>query len=269
MDFRDKIVLITGASSGIGAATSKEFARLGAKVLLLARSEDNLKKVADEIKKEGGYAKYYTIDISDHKSVDKISKKIKKDIGVPDIIFNNAGSGPFKFIEETSPDEVFALMTPYFGAFFITRSFMTEMLKRNSGHIVNMSSNSYVLSFPGVTGYIAANAAMRGFNDALRSDLYATNIRVTIIACSKVNTTFWANNPTCEQRCPTAQELLPTPNADEAAKTIVKGVYKKKKVIYIPSLLRIAVFIRYLCPPFMHWLLYKTGYKRENIAHLM
>ncbi|MEK6984630.1 MAG: SDR family oxidoreductase [Nanoarchaeota archaeon] len=264
MDFNNKLVLITGASSGIGAATAKEFAKHNARVLLLARRKEELRKVAEEIQREGGYAKYLAADITDHKSVERVTNKIKKEIGVPDIIFNNAGSGPFKFIEETTPEEALQLLTPYVGGFFITKAFMQEMLKNNKGHIVNMTSHSYVLAFPGATGYIAANAAMRGFTDALRADLYGTKINITLVACSKVNSTFWENNPGSELRCPSAHDFLPTPSTVDVGKAIVKGVYHERKQILIPRSLLFAVCLKYICPPFMRWLLYKTGYKRGS-----
>jgi len=263
MDFKERLVLITGASSGIGAATAKEFAKHNAKVLLLARREEELKKIAIEIKQNGGYAKFYVVDISDYKSVEKVAKKIKKEIGVPDIIFNNAGIGIWKFVEETSPEEVHALMTVYFGAFFITRAFMPEMLKRNSGHIINMSSAASVLQFPGLTGYISAHAAMRGFNNALRVDLYDTNIKTTLVSLAKIKSTFWSNNPGSEERYTKIAYLMGVPTVEHVAKKIVKGAYKGKKVVVIPFLLRPAQFIGLIFPSFMRWILCKTGYKRK------
>ena len=263
MDFRKSLVLITGASSGIGAATAKEFAKYNATVLLLARREEELKKISDDIKQNGGYAKYYLVDISDYKSVEKACNKIRKEVGIPDIIFNNGGIGIWKFVEETSPEEVHKLMTVYFGAFFVTRCFMAEMLKRNSGHIVNMSSASSVLPFPGLTGYISAHAAMRGFNEALRMDLYDTNIKVTLVSLAKIKSTFWTNNPGSEERYTKIAYIMGVPTVDYVAKKIVKGVYKGKNNIVIPFLLRPTRFLSLVLPGFMRWILWSTGYKRK------
>ncbi|MEK6984629.1 MAG: SDR family oxidoreductase [Nanoarchaeota archaeon] len=265
MDFNNKLVLITGASSGIGAATAKEFAKHNARVLLLARRIEELRKVAEEIQREGGYAKYYPVNIADYRSVEKTANKIKKEVGIPDIIFNNGGSGIWKYIDEETSEDISKLMTLYFGAFFVTRVFLPDILKRNTGHIVNMSSHVPVLPFPGANGYIVAHAAMRGFTDALRSDLYNTDINVTLLSCAKFRSTFWANNPGSEERYPKVALILGVPPVEVVARIIVKSTYKKKKVVTIPSLLKLADLINFICPPLMRWLLYHTGFTRKDL----
>jgi len=98
---KDKIVLITGASSGIGEEMANAFAKAGASVILIARNSDKLTQLASSITKNGGIAFTYPLDISDFKEVIEQTNLIKKEIGIPDIIINNAGSGIWKHTEDT------------------------------------------------------------------------------------------------------------------------------------------------------------------------
>ena len=93
MDLNGKIMLITGASSGIGAATARAAARAGAKVVLLARTKSKLENVADSVRKEGSMAHVYPVDLTVAEAVAEIAKRVTADVGPPDIIFNNAGVG--------------------------------------------------------------------------------------------------------------------------------------------------------------------------------
>jgi len=175
-------------------------------VLLLARSEGKLEQIVDEINAQGGESNAFSLDIGDYKAVIEIAEKIKADIGVPDIIINNAGGGKWRFIEETDYQEAVDMISaPYLGAFFITKAFMPEMLARNSGHIVNVTSFAAVIPFSGATGYIAARKAMIGFHEALTADLYRTNIKTSLAYFAKVESSFWEHNPGSEERLPLAQ----------------------------------------------------------------
>ena len=172
MDLNGKIMLITGASSGIGAATARAAARAGAKVVLLARTKSKLENVADSIRKEGGTAHVYPVDLTVAEAVAEIAKRVTAEIGLPDIIFNNAGAGKWLYAQETEPADAVSMMaSPYFAAFFVTRAFLPDMLKRKSGYIINMTSAASRLVWPGATAYIAARWAIHGFTEALRADL--------------------------------------------------------------------------------------------------
>ena len=262
--FSNKTVLITGASSGIGAATAKEFAKSGAEVLLVARNESKLRKVVDEIIADGGKAKYFPADISDYKVVKQLAEKIKGEIGVPDILVNNAGQGIWKFMDETSYKEVAEMMAvPYFAAFYVTKAFLPDMIKRNSGHIVNMTSYAGFIAFSGATAYIGARTAMIGFHNALTVDLYQTNIKTSLAYFAKVTSDYWQNNPGSEERLPTSQALIPVITAEKAAKTIVNGVRKEKRKIAAPFMIFVMNgLIRYF-PSVTRLIINKTGYRKK------
>ena len=256
MDLNGKIMLITGASSGIGAATAKAAARAGAKVVLLARTRSKLENVADSIRKEGGTAHVYPVDLTVAGAVAEIAKRVTVDVGPPDIIFNNAGAGKWLYVQETEPaDAVNMMASPYFAAFFITRAFLPDMLKRNSGYIINMTSAASRLVWPGATAYIAARWAMHGFTEALRADFSGTGIRVMLASFAKVASSYWENNPGSEKRLPKAQALMRVLTPEEAAAAIVKGIRRNKCEVIAPFMLRVIFILNRFFPSVTRWIM--------------
>lgn len=134
MKIAGQLVLVTGASSGIGAATAKAMARKGGRLLLMARTRPALEQVAAEIRTSGGSAWIYPTDLSDALAVSETARIMLREVGVPDILINNAGAGRWLWMDETNSAEAVEMMTsPYFGAFNITRAVLPEMLRRGSG----------------------------------------------------------------------------------------------------------------------------------------
>jgi short-subunit dehydrogenase len=265
MNVSNKTALITGASSGIGAEMAKELAAKGAEVILLARNEDKLKKIESEIKEMGGRAKYYVVDLADAEMVSYVASQIKTEIGIPDILINNAGAGKWKFIYETSSDEAWQMMeVPYFAAFNLTRAFLPEMLKRDSGHIVNVSSVSSRFVWPGATAYHAARWALKGFNEALRADLYHTNIRVILFESGVIESEYWANNPGSRERVPKIAKMIPNLKPAHVAKAIVQGIEKNKRLIVIPFMMKTIYWQHFFFPQIVQWLMTVTGYRRST-----
>ncbi|RMG96633.1 MAG: SDR family NAD(P)-dependent oxidoreductase, partial [Chloroflexi bacterium] len=141
MEIQGKTAVITGASSGIGAATAKALAQKGAHVLLLARTQDKLAEVAESIIAANGQASIYPVDLSQSEAIRETAVQIQTQHGTPHILINNAGMGRWLAIDETDPAEARQMMAvPYFAAFEITRAFINGMLAQNEGHIVNITS---------------------------------------------------------------------------------------------------------------------------------
>jgi NADP-dependent 3-hydroxy acid dehydrogenase YdfG len=139
----------------------------------------------------GEAASFYTTDLRDAAAVTSLSDRVTSEIGTPDIIVNNAGAGRWKFVEETTPAEAVDMMAvPYFAAFNVTHAFLPGMLRRNTGHIVNVSSVGSRFVWPGATAYIAARWAVRGFTQALRADLADTGIHVTLYESGVVQSEY-------------------------------------------------------------------------------
>jgi short-subunit dehydrogenase len=262
MEIKGNIVLITGASSGIGAATARAMAAQGGHVLLLARNETALKKVESEIAAQGGKAKTFPIDLSDLYAVDNVAKRIKEEIGIPDIIINNAGAGCWQYVEETTPSEAVEMMAvPYFAAFYITRAFISEMRNRNSGHILNITSVAAYFVWPGATAYTAARWAMRGFTKALQADLHGTGISVSLVAIGKVDSPYFDHNPDSEERIPKIGKIYPVLTTEQVATSILRAVRENKKEVIIPFLHRLTVFFHSFFPGLVEGLLISTGWK--------
>ena len=156
------------------------------------------------------------------------------------------------------------IKAPYLGAFFVTKAFMPDLLKRNSGHIVSMTSFAAMTPFSGATSYIATRMAMVGFHEALTADLYHTGIKTSLAYFAKVKSSFWEHNPGSEERLPLAQKYIPVITSVKAAQSIVKGVMNGKKYISAPFMIKVILFLKYLNPSITRYILNKTGYKRKT-----
>ena len=262
MKINGKTVLVTGASSGMGASIAKAMAKAGGRLLLLARREHALRAVADEITRAGGEARVYPVDLANATAVMDVARRITAEVGTPEIIVNNAGAGKWLFVEETSPEEAVQMMAlPYFAAFFTTRAFLPDMLKRNSGHIINISSVGSRFVWPGATAYLAARWAVRGFTEALRADLYRTGIRVTLYESGVVGSPYWEHNPGSLERVPKMGQLIPPLTPEQVGEAIVKGVERNKRLIVTPFMMRLTYWQHAIVPWLVQWLMIVTGYR--------
>ena len=264
MKIEGKIILITGASSGIGKACAINLAEHGAQVILQARGEEALREVANTIESNGGKASVYPVDLSDFNQINSSAERIKSEVGVPDVIVNNAGMGKWLFIEETDNAEIEQMMSvPYFAAFHTTRAFINEILERNSGHIINVNSPASLLAFPAASSYTGARWALRGFNDALRADMNGTKIRVTMLVAAKVSSSYFDNNPGSEERLPKISVLFGTLTPEQVAKSIHGCIKSPRNYVIIPFLLAVVVWFNRIFPSIEEWLVFKTSFKRQ------
>lgn len=267
MNLKNTLMLITGASSGIGAATAKLAAREGARVILVARSGDKLEQLADEIRRAGGTAYTHAADVTNPQAVTVMEKIISAEIGTPDILFNNAGGGKWLRIEDTSMDEAAEMMAaPYLSAFYVTRAFLPAMLGRNSGLVINMTSLGGFMSWPGASSYLAARWAMRGFNEGLRADLYGSKVRTMLTAFAKVESEYWQKNPESMKKLPGAQKMIPVLTSEQAARAILSGIRWNLPVVFAPFMLWVILTLNYLFPQITRWLVYNTGDKRGVLS---
>jgi short-subunit dehydrogenase len=245
-----KLVLVTGASSGIGEATAKRYGASGARVLLFARNAERLGAVANAIRREGGTATAYPVDLSDAKAIEEVSARIAREAGTPDILINNAGAGRWLPLIETTPEEALAMIeVPYLAAFNLTRAFLPQMLARRSGGIACVTSPASYLTWPNACAYIAARHALKGFADGLRNELRGTGITVTLVVLGAVETPYWEHNPGSRAHVPVANTMLfPTLTADEAAETIVIGTEARQRLTVRPWPFRLLFALNALMP---------------------
>lgn len=265
MDIKNKIVLITGASSGIGEATARAMAKKGANVLLTARTKEALDKIVSEIQQSGGTASAVAVDLTDAAAVEKAAAAIRENTGIPDIIVNNAGIGRWLSVDETSFSEVQQMMAaPYFSAFFTTKCFLADMLKRNSGFIINITSPAAYVAIPGATAYTASRWAMRGFSKALEADLRQTGIKVCLVVPGKVSSSYFANNPGSEERIPAISNIYKTLSPEEVANIIINAIEKNKKEVVVPYLMKMTMYFHRMFPGIMEWMVASTGLKKNS-----
>ena len=245
-----KLVLVTGASSGIGEAAAKLYGKEGAKVLLLARNRKRLDRVAAAIREGGGEAAAYPVDLADAAAIDETSARILREQGTPDVLINNAGAGSWKRLLDTTAEEALAMIeVPYLAAFNLTRALLPGMIARKSGAIANISSPASYLVWPNATAYIAARHAMRGFAEALRADLKGTGVTVTLVVLGTVETTYWENNPGSRENVPVPNpRLAPTLSSDEAAQVIHDAVERGRRTVFKPAILRALVLLNAIAP---------------------
>ncbi len=180
---KDKIVLITGASSGFGAAAAKLFAQEGCKIVLAARRIERLEEMASEIRAAGGNALPVSVDVTQPAQINEMVKAAVDHYGRIDILFNNAGFGRLDWFEALDPikDIQAQITVDLLGVIWTARAVLPQMYKQRSGHIINMSSMSGWAAPPLYTVYSAAKFGVRGFTEALRREALPFGVRVSAL----------------------------------------------------------------------------------------
>ena len=182
---QDKVVIITGASSGIGEATAKELASKGAKLVLSARREDRLKKLQEEIQNNGGQAIYKVTDVTSRKQMEELAEYALNEFGKIDVLINNAGIMPQAFLAENKVDEWDQMIDVNIkGVLYAIATIVLSMRERKSGHVINLSSVAGHNIYPGGTVYCGTKFAVKAISEGLRQEeaISGTNIRVTNIS---------------------------------------------------------------------------------------
>lgn len=245
-----KLVLVTGASSGIGEATALRYGAAGAHVLLLARNAERLYGVAHAIRAGGGTATAFPLDLQGSEATRDTAARIEAEIGTPDLLINNAGAGRWLALSETSPEEARAMIdVPYLAAFNLTRAFAPAMIARGAGGLVFVTSPASYLAWPNASAYIAARRALAGFAEALQSELKGTGIAVTLVVLGNVDTPYWEHNPDSLKNVPHADpRLMPTLTPKQAADAIFEGAAQKKLFVVKPAAYRALFVLNALFP---------------------
>ena len=223
---RDRVVVVTGASSGIGHAVTAMMARAGAKVIMVARGEEKLAEALDEIKTMGGKAWSYTCDVSDLDACDQLIDKITEDHGAIDVLVNNAGRSIRRSIAlsyDRFHDFERTMQLNYFGSLRLIMRALPGMTARRKGHVINISSIGVLTNSPRFSAYVASKAALDAFSRCASAEYSDTGIYFTTINMPLVRTPMIA---------PTKMyDNVPTITPDEAAEFIRQAViYKPQRV---------------------------------------
>jgi NADP-dependent 3-hydroxy acid dehydrogenase YdfG len=184
-----RTAVVTGASRGIGAGIAAALAAEGARVVLLARNEAKLKERSASIKGSIPIA----CDVTKPDSVEKAAKRIASELkGAPDILVNNAGIFGVSTVDETSTDFfIETINTNLVGPFLLVRSFLGDMKKRKSGHIVTIGSIADRTIYTGNAAYSAAKFGLRAIHEVMRAELRGTGVRTTLISPAATDTEIW------------------------------------------------------------------------------
>ncbi len=186
-----KVVMITGASSGIGLESAKKFAANGATVVLVARSLDKLEEVAATIRRHGGDAHAYSCDISDYEAIDNLAARVLKDMGRVDILINNAGRSIRRAVLESLDrfhDYERTMQLNYFGCVRLINALLPSMVEHKGGQIINISSIGCLSNAPRFSAYVASKSALDAFSRCLSAEVKTQNIDISTIYMPLVRT---------------------------------------------------------------------------------
>jgi len=189
MEIKDRVVLITGAGRGIGRALAHAFAAAGAKVALLGKTKKNLLEVQRELKDSGAPTIVLAADVSDEGVVARAVAATEQQLGPVDVLVNNAGIfalAPVEKMDALVFDRMLAVNLR--GPFLMSRAVLPGMKSRKRGHIVNISSTAGRRGFAGGGAYCASKFGLAGLSEAMRYEARASNVRVTCVYPSTVNT---------------------------------------------------------------------------------
>ena len=183
---QNKVVIITGASSGLGEATARRLAKNGAKLMLAARRENRLQKLVSEIEQDGGTAKYQVTDVTDRSAVETLVKATKEAYGKIDVLVNNAGLMPLSPLAEIKVEEWEKMVDVNIkGVLYGIAAVMPVMLQQESGHIINLSSVAGHKVFPGGAVYCATKFAVKAISEGIRLEsegkIRSTNISPGVV----------------------------------------------------------------------------------------
>ncbi|MDW4528749.1 3-ketoacyl-ACP reductase [Rossellomorea marisflavi] len=186
---KGKVALITGAGRGIGRATAEAFAKEGVHVGLVGRTIENLEKAADELKQYDVNVAIAAADVADLDAITKAVESIRGELGPIDILVNNAGISKFGGFMELTPEEWTNIIDVNVkGVYYTTRAVLPEMIERNTGDIINISSTAGQKGAPVTSAYSASKAAVIGLSESLMMEVRKKNIRVTTLTPSTVAT---------------------------------------------------------------------------------
>jgi len=245
MNFSEKIVLITGASSGIGQASAIQFAKKGAKLILVSRNIEKLNIISEDLKKFNESSFVFPCDVSDKSQVNKISKIILDKFDSVDILVNNAGFAIYDSVYNLTIEEIESQMaTNYFGMIYFVKNFLPSMIKKKSGHIVNVASVAASFGLPGIAPYCASKFAMLGFSEGLKHELKGTGVGITVVSPIMVRTNFF-NHPSFRNM---PKYSITSLSPETVAKAVVRASNSPRLEIIVPGFVRGAIWIKNTFP---------------------
>jgi NADP-dependent 3-hydroxy acid dehydrogenase YdfG len=260
----EQVVVITGATSGVGRACARAFARRGAKVALIARNEEALNTAASEVRDTGGETLALALDLADDEAVNQAADRIVERWGRIDTWINNAMLTVFAPVTKTTPDEYRRVTdVTYHSYVYGTQAALRHMLPRNEGNIIQIGSALAYRSIPLQSAYCAAKAATRAFTDSLRTEFIhdGTKIKLSMVHLPAINTPQPVRQRNKMDR--QAQPVPPMFTPESIADSIVWAAENMPREMLVSWPTVRAVWGQKLAPGLADWYLGKYGYEDQ------
>ncbi len=258
--FKNKVIVITGASGGIGRATAWEFAKGGAKIVLLAREPQQLEATKKEVEQYGGEALCIPTDVADADAIERAAEQAEQTFGPIDVWVNNAMNSVFSPVKNITPEEYKRVTeVTYLGQVYGTMVAMKRMLPRDKGTIILVGSALAYRGIPLQSAYCGAKHGTQGFFDSLRTELLhdKSNVHLCMVQLPGVNTTQfgWVMSKLPNEPKPMGKVYQP----EVAARAIVFAAANKRREVWVGYPVYEAIIGNRLAPWFADWTLSKTG----------
>jgi dehydrogenase/reductase SDR family protein 7B len=263
---KDKVVIITGGSSGIGKALAEKFGGEGSKILITGRNNDELQKVISELKAKNILASGFRSDVSREEDNRRMMEEAMRLYGRIDILINNAGISMRALFEEVDLEVVKKVMDiNFYGVLYATKYCLPE-IKKNKGSIVGVSSIAGYRGLPGRTGYSASKFALNGFLEVLRTELMKTGVHV-LTACpgftsSNIRKRSLTKDGTSQGESPRNEQKMMT--SEECAEHIYNATVKRKRTLILTTQGKLAVFLNKWLPSVADKMVYNIMAKEAN-----
>jgi dehydrogenase/reductase SDR family member 7B len=267
---KDKVVIITGGSSGIGKALAEKFGLEGSKVLITGRNKLDLDIAVNEMRSKKITVAGFQADVSKEEDNRAMAEEAIRLYGGIDILINNAGISMRALFNEVDLEVVKKVMEiNFFGVLYATKYCLPEIIK-NQGSVVGISSIAGYRGLPGRTGYSASKFALNGFLEVLRTELLHTGVNV-LTACPGFTSTnirrrSLTKDGSHQGESPRDEENMMT--ADDVAHYIYRAVVKRKRILVLTGLGKVAVWLNKVWPSLADRLVFKVMAKEANAPHM-
>ncbi len=253
---RDRVVVLTGAASGIGAALAKNLAERGAELALIDRDATGLEAIAETVRSHGHRVRTYAMDLSDQAAIRQLPATVNADLGPASVLINNAGMALTGTFEQVPAEQFERLMAVnFFATVAMVRAFLPQLRNAEAAQIVNLSSVYGIIGSAGNVAYSASKFAVRGFSESIRAELLDTNIGISVvhpggvrtnIAASALVNAGWNPEQVAAGRAATGKYLRMDPR--DAAARIVRGLERREKRILVGSDAKFVSLLQRLMP---------------------
>lgn len=263
---KDKVVVITGGSSGIGKALAETFGRNGSKIVITGRNADELSKAVAELKAKGITIEGYQADVSLEEDNRKMAEKAVAQYGTIDVLINNAGISMRALFDEVDLAVVKKVMDiNFYGVLYATKYCLPE-IKKNKGSVIGISSIAGFRGLPGRTGYSASKFALNGFLEVLRTELLKTGVHV-LTACpgftaSNIRKRSLTKDGSSQGESPRDEAKMMT--AEEVAERIYAATVSRKRTLILTTQGKLAVFLNKWLPGVADKMVYNVMAKEAN-----